>query len=103
LICGVQVSGFRRIFAHTASVFFVRGIARPETGEISSLSCEECAGEQIVVTLFEMESTPESRRAYVEREHEFRFLAVQCEDLSGNPCPTLAVRPFAYAMYSPSK
>lgn len=86
-----RVRGFRRIFAHTASIFFVRKIARPETGEISSLSCEECEGEEIVVTLFEIQSTPESREAYVEREHEFRFLAVQCEDFSGNPCPTLAV------------
>jgi len=85
------VRGYRRIFAHTASVFFVRKIARPETGEISSLSCEECPGEEIIVTLFEIHSTPESRRAYVEREHEFRFLAVQCDDLHGNPCPTLAV------------
>jgi len=86
-----MVRGYRRIFAHTASVFFVRKIARPETGEISSLSCEECPGEEIIVTLFEIHSTPESRRAYVEREHEFRFLAVQCDDLHGNPCPTLAV------------
>ena len=58
----MQVRGFRRIFAHTAGIFFQRGIARPETGEISSLSCEECPEEHIVVTLFEIESTPESRK-----------------------------------------
>ena len=69
----------------------MRGIARPETGEISSLSCEECEGQEIVVALFEIQSTAESRKAYVEREHEFRFLAVQCEDLHGKSCPTLAV------------
>ena len=114
----MQVRGFRRIFAHTAGIFFQRGIARPATGEISSLSCEECPEEHIVVTLFEIESTPESRKvahgfrqslhcsmacflhcmrldgvmqAYVEREHEFRFLAVASETLEGTPSPNLAV------------
>ena len=57
-----QVRGYRRIFAHTASIFFIRGIAKPETREISSLSCEECAGQEIVVALFEIDSTPETRQ-----------------------------------------
>ena len=30
-------------------------------------------------------------QAYVEREHEFRFLAVASETLEGTPSPTLAV------------
>jgi hypothetical protein len=32
--------GWRRVFAHTADVFWRRSIARPGTGEIASLSCE---------------------------------------------------------------
>eukprot|EP01061_Rhynchopus_euleeides_P040030 TRINITY_DN6876_c0_g1_i1.p1 TRINITY_DN6876_c0_g1~~TRINITY_DN6876_c0_g1_i1.p1 ORF type:complete len:230 (+),score=84.74 TRINITY_DN6876_c0_g1_i1:57-746(+) len=35
-----RVEGYRRVFAHCANVFFERGIARPDTGEISSLSVE---------------------------------------------------------------
>lgn len=49
-----KVKGYRRIFAHTASVFFQRGIARLETGEISSLSCESQPGEEIVVSVFDV-------------------------------------------------
>lgn len=49
-----RLAGWRRVFAHTADVFFARGIARPETGEISSLSCEPCEGAQLVVALFEV-------------------------------------------------
>ncbi|KAL3144918.1 hypothetical protein ABBQ32_003427 [Trebouxia sp. C0010 RCD-2024] len=49
-----KVKGYRRIFAHTASVFFQRGIARSETGEISSLSCEPCHGEELIVSVFEI-------------------------------------------------
>lgn len=35
-----RLKGWRRVFAHTAPVFFERGIASPETREISSLSME---------------------------------------------------------------
>ena len=53
-----KVRGYRRIFAHTASVFFQRGIARPETREISSLSCESQSGEEIVVSVFDVLGHP---------------------------------------------
>jgi hypothetical protein len=36
----VRLKGWRRVFAHTAPVFFQRGIASAETREISSLSME---------------------------------------------------------------
>ena len=49
-----KVKGYRRIFAHTASIFFQRGLARLDTGEISSLSCESHPGEEIVVSVFEI-------------------------------------------------
>ncbi len=53
-----KVKGYRRIFAHTASVFFQRGIARPKTGEISSLSCAIQPGEEIVVSVFVVPGHP---------------------------------------------
>lgn len=53
----MQLKGYRRIFAHTASVFFQRGIARADTREISSLSCEEHNGDDIVVSVFEVPGT----------------------------------------------
>ncbi len=72
-----RVKGWRRVFAHTADIFFKRGIARPETGEISSLSCEPCAEGELVVSLFEIEFSPATVKAFIEREHEFKFTAVE--------------------------
>uniref|UniRef100_A0A0D9WFK2 Uncharacterized protein n=1 Tax=Leersia perrieri TaxID=77586 RepID=A0A0D9WFK2_9ORYZ len=46
--------GFRRVFAHSAPIFFERGIAIEATKEFSSLSVEPCEGELIVVTVFEI-------------------------------------------------
>lgn len=87
-----RLRGYRRVFAHTADIFFVRGIARPETGEISSLSCEQRAGSELVVSLFEVPFSADSVAAFIAREHEFRFLAVQPYDLAGQaPTAQLAV------------
>ena len=36
-----RVTGWRRVFAHACDIFYARGIARPDTGEVSSLSVEE--------------------------------------------------------------
>ncbi|KAJ6889777.1 hypothetical protein NC651_023502 [Populus alba x Populus x berolinensis] len=52
-----RLNGFRRVFAHVAPIFFERGIAKPETKEISSLSVEPCEGESLVVTVFEIEKS----------------------------------------------
>ncbi len=49
-----QLPGWRRVFSHTCPIFFQRGIARPATGEISSLSCEPALGSSLVVALFEV-------------------------------------------------
>ncbi|KAK4374478.1 hypothetical protein RND71_005155 [Anisodus tanguticus] len=76
-----KLSGFRRVFAHTAPIFFERGIAKPETKEISSLSVEPCEGENLIVTIFEIQGS--EIPAFLEREHEFRFLAVIPETLNG--------------------
>ncbi|EPS58264.1 hypothetical protein M569_16552, partial [Genlisea aurea] len=49
-----KLSGFRRVFAHVAPVFFERGIAKPETKEISSLSVEPWEPGTLVITTFEI-------------------------------------------------
>ncbi|XP_051152669.1 uncharacterized protein LOC127266452 isoform X4 [Andrographis paniculata] len=84
-----MLMGFRRVFAHVAPVFFQRGIAKPETKEISSLSVEPCEGENLVVTTFEIRRS--EIPAFIEREHEFRFLAVTPETFNGLLYTTPAV------------
>ena len=71
-----RLRGWRRIFTHTADIFFKRGIARPDTREIASLSCEPCPDADLVISLFEVPHTVESVSAFITREHEFRFCAV---------------------------
>ncbi|PWA81362.1 butirosin biosynthesis, BtrG-like protein [Artemisia annua] len=84
-----KLNGFRRVFAHVAPIFFERGIAKPETKEISSLSVEPCEGESLIVTVFEIKKS--EIPSYIEREHEFRFLAVQPKTLEGNQYASPAV------------
>ncbi|XP_072983262.1 uncharacterized protein [Typha latifolia] len=81
--------GFRRVFAHVAPIFFDRGIANEETGEVSSLSVEPCEGGYLLVTVFEIKK--EEVPSFIERENEFRFLAVIPEELDGSPFPNPAV------------
>ena len=79
---------YRRVFAHTADVFFERGIARPETREVASLSIErvEVEGDEqednggLVVTAFDTPYTPSNVAAFVAREHEFKLVAVHLSD-----------------------
>ncbi|KAL1184228.1 hypothetical protein E1A91_A01G030400v1 [Gossypium mustelinum] len=78
-----KLKGFRRVFAHAAPIFFDRGIAKPETKEISSLSVEPCEGETLIVTVFEIQKS--EIPAFMERELEFRFLAVLPETLDREP------------------
>ncbi|KAK9084287.1 hypothetical protein Scep_030758 [Stephania cephalantha] len=84
-----ELIGFRRVFAHVAPIFFDRGIANPQTREISSLSVEPCEGERLVVTVFEIKESeiPD----FIEREHEFRFLSVVPRTLEGEPFTRPAV------------
>lgn len=84
-----RLKGFRRVFAHVAPIFFERGIAKPETKEISSLSVEPCEGEELIVTVFEIEKSEVP--SFMERELEFRFLAVLPETLEGKPFKNTAV------------
>uniref|UniRef100_A0A2N9H8I2 Uncharacterized protein n=1 Tax=Fagus sylvatica TaxID=28930 RepID=A0A2N9H8I2_FAGSY len=84
-----RLNGFRRVFAHAAPIFFERGIAKPETKEISSLSVEPCEGETLVVTVFEIKKS--EIPAFIKRELEFRFLAVLPETLDGKAFDNPAV------------
>lgn len=61
------------------------------------MSCEPCPDSELVVSLFDVPYSPESVTAFIAREHEFRFLAVQPYDLAGQmPTERLAVRTAAY-------
>ncbi|CAA0834837.1 Unknown protein [Striga hermonthica] len=55
--------------------------AKPETKETSSLSMEPCEGETLVVNTFEIQRS--EIPSFIEREHEFRFLAVTPETFNG--------------------
>ncbi|GBG83441.1 hypothetical protein CBR_g37153 [Chara braunii] len=74
-----RLRGFRRIFAHVAPVFFENGVANMETKEIASLSVEEVddVNASLIITVFEIEV--KEVPAFIEREHEFRFLVVYPE------------------------
>ncbi|XP_015900011.3 uncharacterized protein LOC107433259 [Ziziphus jujuba] len=76
-----RLNGFRRVLADLAPVR--RGVARPETKEVSSLSVEPCEGESLIVTAFEVKIS--EIPSFIERGIEFRFLAVLAETLDGKP------------------
>jgi len=88
-----RLRGWRRVFAHVAPIFFERGIANAATREMSSLSVEpsDDPAAEIVVSQFEVSMTDEELDRFVEREHEFRFVAVRCVDATGRPDGRLAV------------
>lgn len=86
-----KVKNYRRVFAHTADIFYKRGIANLATREVASLSCEPSEGSELVVALFEVPASPEAVSAFIEREHEFRFTAVAAYDLAGQPTGRTAV------------
>lgn len=93
---------YRRVFAHTADVFFERGIADPATREVASLSIErvedaddgggcgeddsdnanahDAGREAMVVSAFEAPYDQETVARFVAREHEFRFVALHLDD-----------------------
>ena len=52
-------------------------------GEVASLSCEPHPGGEVVVSLFEVDHSAAAVASFVEREHEFRFVAVRPQTLGG--------------------
>ena len=80
-----RVRGWRRVFAHPAGIFFLRGIADAATGAVSSLSAERDASTHHLsfgVALFEVPlgSDPEALARFVEREEEFELVMAEYQN-----------------------
>jgi len=90
-----RLRNWRRIFGHATAIFYERGIAKPETNEISSLSVEPCEGESILFVLFEISN--DLMDAFYKREEEFRFVWVEPEHLNGT---SMGVKGLVCAKYS---
>lgn len=59
---------------------------------MASLSVEAAEEhEELVVALFDVPMTPEAVAAWIDREHEYRFVAVQAYQLDGTPESRMAV------------
>ena len=77
-----RVYGWRRVFQHPTTIFFERGIARPATKEISSLSAEPApASVGFAVATFEIPTSEVG--AFLEREEEYDFAHVPFFSLDG--------------------
>lgn len=57
----------------------------------SNSNPDSCCSSSLVVSLFEVPFSPDNVAAFIAREHEFRFLAVQPYDLAGKQAAGLAV------------
>jgi hypothetical protein len=91
----IRGMGFATMLVHgiTLCEGVHRGIANLDTKEMSSLSVEPAnEDDEIVVSLFEVSLTPEAVVAWIDREHEFRFVAVQPLTMQGAAEPHFAVR-----------
>ncbi|TKY54181.1 hypothetical protein E2542_SST18587 [Spatholobus suberectus] len=84
-----RLTGFRRVFTAVGDLFFTHRVANINTEEIAGLSTEPCAGEIIDVAVFEINKT--EIPAFIQREREYRFLAVVPESLDGKPFTNPAV------------
>lgn len=80
----VRVPGYRRIFAHTPSIFVQRGIANTVTLEMASLSAEPVADCSYVATAFEVDDEGRGMDAFREREEEFDLRMVHYTALDGD-------------------
>ena len=81
-----RVAGWRRVFRHAAAIFFERGIAKPATKEISSLSAERAdEGCGFVVSVFDIEVEGGDAQAFwrdfERREEEFELVEAPFYDL----------------------
>ncbi len=76
-----RVEGFRRVFAHSPSIFVERGIADQSSLEMASLSAEPDDTAGFVCAVFSVPD--EGWDAFVEREEEFELRTVPFADLIG--------------------
>lgn len=90
-----RVLDHRRTFAHPASIFFQRNIAKLETLEMSSLSVEYKKGSSMVCSVFEVPNeglaaadAPGDNfvpsQAFLEREEEFEITKVDYEEIASS-------------------
>ena len=85
-----RVPNYRRVFGHPTSIFFQRGIAKPETKEMSSLSAEHAPGYPgFICSVFEtpnkdMMNDGVPSEAFLLREEEFGIIMVPYEDHNTN-------------------
>nr|XP_048321986.1 uncharacterized protein LOC107433283 isoform X3 [Ziziphus jujuba var. spinosa] len=98
-----RLVGFRRVFSVVGPIFFARGIANTKTHfktfqEISGATVEPCEGETIIVSVFEIRKS--EIPAFIEREREYRFLAVMPETLDGKPLTSSTTPAVLCASYS---
>ena len=77
----VRVHGYRRVFAHTPSIFMQRGIADAVTLQMASLGAEPCAGASFVATAFDVPDDGTGMEAFREREEEYDLRMVPFESL----------------------
>ena len=76
-----KLRGYRRVFAHVGPNFITLGISKPPN-KVASLSVEKASEDsEIVVSLFDMAAR--DIPAFIEREAEYRFFAVQPVELDG--------------------
>ena len=78
-----RLHGYRRVFAHSPSVFVTRGIADAATKQMASLSAEPCTGASFAVTAFEVPDSGLGMEAFREREEEFELAMVDFVDSDG--------------------
>ena len=72
-----------------------RGIADATTKEMASLSVEEAhPHEELICALFDVPLTPQAVAAWIDREHEYKFVAIQSYRLDGSPEERMAVCTF---------
>ena len=90
-----RVLDHRRTFAHPASIFFQRNIAKLETLEMSSLSVEYKKGSSMICSVFEVPNeglaaadAPGDNfvpsQAFLEREEEFEITKVEYEEIASS-------------------
>jgi hypothetical protein len=86
-----RIPNYRRVFGHTPSVFFKRGIVNRETLEMSSLSAEydeeEGNSPGFICAVFEINNDDMMKdgvpsQAFLEREEEFNIITVPYSDVN---------------------
>jgi len=76
----VRLHGYRRVFRHSPSFFFERGIAEPAKNMLSSLSVEKASGFSFLAVAFSVYGM--NSHDFYERENEYDFDIATFEEIS---------------------